>query len=461
MGVHSGAALLTAGRYVGQEVHRAACIAAAGHGGQIVVSRGVADQVAKFGYALPAGTSLRSLGKHRLQGLPHREELYQLVVPDLPGLPATYPPLHTLDAWPGLRADLTVVVGMSAVLLAALGLLLALIVPDFPFAIGLGAAGVAVLVLVGAALARPVRLALETQWRDARKPVSAVTSALLSLVVVVTTLFITKPVVLFGPQHALYDFSYTWHRPTHTGDSVTIGTANPNDTLAPPGLTGPTGFYYEGLWQSCVVQLPDIKLQLDGWKADQCSEVPTVDNGGQSADYMTTTFHIDPHAVWSDGQPITADDFLFAFQLYRDPHIGGFGGGPPFSLMSLTKLDQRTVRIDWSEPYAWYLDALWLLTPVPLHVYATGPFTVSSMRRPVRITPRSPSNSWRCPASTRPSRWITAHLRCRVSSHPVRPSCPSTPSKSLTIRSAGSSWPGIPTSTRMSSTGPRSTRSRS
>jgi class 3 adenylate cyclase/DNA-binding XRE family transcriptional regulator len=49
MGLHSGAALLTAGRYVGLEVHRTARIAAAGHGGQVVVSGAVADQVAKFG----------------------------------------------------------------------------------------------------------------------------------------------------------------------------------------------------------------------------------------------------------------------------------------------------------------------------------------------------------------------------------------------------------------------------
>ncbi|HEV2460821.1 MAG TPA: hypothetical protein VGS80_20915 [Ktedonobacterales bacterium] len=216
IGLHSGAALLTAGRYMGQEVHRAACIAAAGYGGQVVVSGAVADHVAKFGYALPKGTSLRDLGKHRLADLPQREQLYQLVQPDLPGLPATFPPLRTLDAWPGLRADLTVVVGMSAVLLAVVGLLLAPVVPSFPWVIGLVAAGAAGIVLVAAVLAQPVRRALETQWRDARKPVSAVTSTLLSLVVVATTLFFTKPPIFIGPTDSGYGFSYTYHAPgTH------------------------------------------------------------------------------------------------------------------------------------------------------------------------------------------------------------------------------------------------------
>ena len=55
MGVHSGPALLTVGRYVGLEVHRAARIAAAGHGGQVVVSRALAEQIDKFGYELPRG----------------------------------------------------------------------------------------------------------------------------------------------------------------------------------------------------------------------------------------------------------------------------------------------------------------------------------------------------------------------------------------------------------------------
>jgi ABC-type transport system substrate-binding protein/class 3 adenylate cyclase/DNA-binding XRE family transcriptional regulator len=381
MGLHSGDALVTAGRYVGQEVHRAARIAAAGHGGQVVVSDAVADQVAKFGYALPAGTSLRDLGKHRLQDLPHCEELYQLVLPDVPGLPAAFPPLRTLDAWPGLRADLTVVVGMSAVLLAVVGLVLALVVPAFPWAIGLGAAGLALLVLLGVVLAQPVRHALETQWRDARKPFAAVSSALLSLAVISTTLFITKPPIFIGPQHAGYDFSYTYHRPTHTGGSVVVSTWEPIGTLAPwilPQL--PLGEGYYGLWNGCVVQLPDLKLGLAGWKADQCTEVPTVANGGESRDGRTTIFHIDPRAVWSDGQPITADDFLFTFRLVMDPNVDGtlwgWSGpvGAPFSLMQLTKLDAHTVRIDWSVPYGDYLAALAQLTPLPLHAYARGQF---------------------------------------------------------------------------------------
>ncbi|MDQ3978711.1 MAG: DUF4062 domain-containing protein, partial [Actinomycetota bacterium] len=52
MGVHTGEATTVGGAYVGLDVHRAARVAAAGHGGQVVVSEATAALV---GDALPAG----------------------------------------------------------------------------------------------------------------------------------------------------------------------------------------------------------------------------------------------------------------------------------------------------------------------------------------------------------------------------------------------------------------------
>jgi class 3 adenylate cyclase/ABC-type transport system substrate-binding protein len=366
MGLHTGTGTLSHGHYVGLDVHRAARIAAAGHGGQVLLSQATHDQVAK---ELVAGAGLRDLGKHRLKDLPRREELYQLV---LPGLPADYPPLQTLDAWPGLRADLSVVAGLTLAVLTVVGLLLSALVPAFPRGIGLGAAAATVLVLATSGVAQPVRRVLVSQWRDARKPFAAITSGLLSLVVVTTTLFITKPPIFIGVQHLGYDFGYTYHAPTHRGDSVTVGVAGHIETLAPNGLgQGALDNLSSPIWQGCVVQLPDLTLGIDGWKPDQCTEVPTVDNGGESPDGKTTIFHIDPKAVWSDGVPISADDFLFGEQLAADPNTYG---GAPFNQMTLTALDSHTVQIRWADSYADYLTALLSITPLPLHVYATGSF---------------------------------------------------------------------------------------
>jgi predicted ATPase/class 3 adenylate cyclase/DNA-binding XRE family transcriptional regulator len=91
MGLHTGTPQVVGDHYVGLDVHRAARIAAAGHGGQILLSQTTRALVA---HTLPAGVTLRDLGAHRLKDLQHPEPLTQLVLPDLP---ADFPPLKTLD----------------------------------------------------------------------------------------------------------------------------------------------------------------------------------------------------------------------------------------------------------------------------------------------------------------------------------------------------------------------------
>jgi predicted ATPase/class 3 adenylate cyclase len=92
IGLHTGTPLVTPdGEYVGLDINRAARIAAAGHGGQVLLSaatRLLTEQT------LPEGAALRDLGAHRLKDLQHPEHLSQLVLPDLP---ADFPPLKSLD----------------------------------------------------------------------------------------------------------------------------------------------------------------------------------------------------------------------------------------------------------------------------------------------------------------------------------------------------------------------------
>jgi predicted ATPase/class 3 adenylate cyclase len=78
IGMHSGAPLVSADGYLGVDVHRAARIAGAGHGGQVVLSASTAALVG------PAG--LTDLGEHRLKDLSAQERLYQLGDGDFPPL---------------------------------------------------------------------------------------------------------------------------------------------------------------------------------------------------------------------------------------------------------------------------------------------------------------------------------------------------------------------------------------
>jgi predicted ATPase/class 3 adenylate cyclase len=82
MGLHTGEPTVTGDDYVGIDVHRAARIAAAGHGGQILLSQATRDLV--------RADRLRDLGLHRLKDLAAPEHLYQLGEDE-------FPPLKTVD----------------------------------------------------------------------------------------------------------------------------------------------------------------------------------------------------------------------------------------------------------------------------------------------------------------------------------------------------------------------------
>ena len=106
MGLHTGEPVGAIDRYVGLDVHRAARICAAGHGGQILASQAVEILVAPD---LPPGVTLQDLGTHRLKDLRDPEHLFQVVHADLT---ADFPPLKSLNARPNnLPIQLTSFIG--------------------------------------------------------------------------------------------------------------------------------------------------------------------------------------------------------------------------------------------------------------------------------------------------------------------------------------------------------------
>jgi predicted ATPase/class 3 adenylate cyclase len=83
MGLHSGEAIVADDHYVGLDVHRAARVGAAGHGGQVLLSPTTAALLE------PGSFSLTDLGEHRLKDLSGPVRLHQLG-------DTTFPPLKTL-----------------------------------------------------------------------------------------------------------------------------------------------------------------------------------------------------------------------------------------------------------------------------------------------------------------------------------------------------------------------------
>jgi hypothetical protein len=83
MGVHTGIPIIRDADYVGVDVHRAARIVAAGHGGQVVISQATAA-------LLDPKVEVRDLGEHRLKDLREPERLYQLGGGEFPPLKTLY-----------------------------------------------------------------------------------------------------------------------------------------------------------------------------------------------------------------------------------------------------------------------------------------------------------------------------------------------------------------------------------
>jgi predicted ATPase/class 3 adenylate cyclase len=90
IGLHTGEPELGDEGYVGMDVHVAARICSAAHGGQIVLSRATRDFVADD---QPEVLSFRALGSHRLKDVGRAHQLFQLVAD---GLEESFPPLQAL-----------------------------------------------------------------------------------------------------------------------------------------------------------------------------------------------------------------------------------------------------------------------------------------------------------------------------------------------------------------------------
>jgi NB-ARC domain/Adenylate and Guanylate cyclase catalytic domain len=84
MGIHTGTPLLAPPKYVGLDVHRAARIAASGHGGQVLVSAATVAALEQGRFAF------RDLGEHRFKDLSAPERVYQLGDGDFSALNALY-----------------------------------------------------------------------------------------------------------------------------------------------------------------------------------------------------------------------------------------------------------------------------------------------------------------------------------------------------------------------------------
>jgi peptide/nickel transport system substrate-binding protein len=103
-----------------------------------------------------------------------------------------------------------------------------------------------------------------------------------------------------------------------------------------------------------------------------CTELPTKENGGVSADGKTVTFHIRPNVKWQDGEPLTAADVAFTYNyINADPENTSALSGYTKFITNVEATDDTTVVFHCSQPKA-NLIRMWI--PIlPEHIWRDVP----------------------------------------------------------------------------------------
>lgn len=129
---------------------------------------------------------------------------------------------------------------------------------------------------------------------------------------------------------------------------------------------------YTNMWFSLITQQI---WHAYAWAYDEnneafpqlVTELPSVENGGISEDGRTITLQLRDDITWSDGEPITAEDFIFSYEMIIDPQNAVSSVNPYDKIESVEAPDERTVVTTFMEPYAPWLATLWF-TILPEHV---------------------------------------------------------------------------------------------
>ncbi|MCC6188701.1 MAG: peptide ABC transporter substrate-binding protein [Anaerolineales bacterium] len=170
-------------------------------------------------------------------------------------------------------------------------------------------------------------------------------------------------------------------------------TSAPSNTQAPQPTTPPAAPEFSGSATITFVQEPDtlnygmystmwfsqIAQQFWSkglWSFDENSEpvleiaaeIPSVENGGLSEDGQTITLRLNPAVTWSDGTPLTSEDFVFTYEMVMSDANVVLSRSPyEEHVASVEAPDPQTVVVHMTDSYAAWLTTLFT-TVLPKHV---------------------------------------------------------------------------------------------
>ena len=122
--------------------------------------------------------------------------------------------------------------------------------------------------------------------------------------------------------------------------------------------------HYTNMWFS---QITHQNWNCWAWSFDEdnepvpvlVTEMPSLDNGGISEDGRVITMNLRDDIVWSDGEPITSEDFAFTQEMAVDVNNTVSSAYPYDQIASIETPDPQTVVITFNEPFAPWMGTLW------------------------------------------------------------------------------------------------------
>lgn len=152
-----------------------------------------------------------------------------------------------------------------------------------------------------------------------------------------------------------------------------------------------------------IADFTDGLMQMDANGAPVSAVAESCD---VSDDGLTYTFHLRQDAVWSNGDPVTADDFVFGWQRAADPALASeysymlsdigqiknaaeiIAGEKPVTDLGVTAVDEKTLQVDLNVPVSYFLGLMYFPTFYPVNrafytglsegTFGTSPETVLS-----------------------------------------------------------------------------------
>src|SRR5207248_3247057 len=96
--------------------------------------------------------------------------------------------------------------------------------------------------------------------------------------------------------------------------------------------------------------IQDSREQPRPYLAERLPRLNTDDWRVSPDGSMDTRYVLKENLTWHDGAPLTADDFVFAWQVYARPELGVASLRPGSLMEDVSAPDPRTVRIRWRAP---------------------------------------------------------------------------------------------------------------